>query len=563
MVIIPDSDIFLLKCPLQIDNKNQLSFTDETAQYNYFQSLDKIELEEATYQRKDGVLRWNGNFEELIDYNYCMYKNTHYSNKWFYAFIDGMEYKNDNCTYIYLKTDVFQTWQFDLIYKKSFVEREMIDVANDIAGANLIPENLETGEFKIQGTASVSNLNPVYITAFSNQNFKIQPNPIGSILQFDLYGIGGVNANNINGIPSHVFYLCATSQTGFELLKRALDLENQSEYVVANFTVPYCAVNGILQSFSNQDITDLYVLGGKATATTETLIQTPSTIDGYTPRNQKLRQYPYLYIGFNPPMGTEKVFRYENFSNGTPSFKFISEVNPNPTVYVIPQNYRGASGDSLSDKVSLNGYPQLSSKINVYNSWLAENSGIINVETEKQSAMAQLNLIGGTSDIFNNLIGLISSAGQGNITSNSGVIGSAINLKKNALNYDFYIKNLMAQVERQQILPDNVALGGSNATLLGYELIDDNIFTRYSIKSQFAQRIDEYFDMYGYQTNSLKIPNINNRPNWNYIKTAGINLIGDIPEIDLQEIKSLFNEGFTIWHNTSTFLDYSQNNRTT
>ena len=111
-----------------------------------------------------------------------------------------------------------------------------------------------------------------------------------------------------------------------------------------------------------------------------------------------------------------------------------------------------------------------------------------------------------------------------------------------------------------------MVMGAASFLLLaykGYELIDDNIFTRYSIKSQFAQRIDEYFDMYGYQTNSLKIPNINNRPNWNYIKTAGINLIGDIPEIDLQEIKSLFNEGFTIWHNTSTFLDYSQNNRTT
>ena len=132
MVVIPETDIFLIESPLQIDNKNQLTFTDATAQYNYFTSLTKLELEDATYQRKEGVLRFNGNFEDLIKYNYCMYKNSNYSNKWFYAFIIGMEYKNDNCTYIYLKTDVFQTWQFDLVYRQSYVEREMINVNDDV-----------------------------------------------------------------------------------------------------------------------------------------------------------------------------------------------------------------------------------------------------------------------------------------------------------------------------------------------------------------------------------------------------------------------------------------------
>lgn len=132
MVVIPDSDIFLLKSPLQIDNKNQITFANATAQYNYFSSLTKIELEDAQYLRKDGVLRFNGSFEDLVDYNYCMYKNTHYSNKWFYAFVVGMEYKNDNCTYIYLKTDVWQSWQFDLTFKASFVEREMLAKNADV-----------------------------------------------------------------------------------------------------------------------------------------------------------------------------------------------------------------------------------------------------------------------------------------------------------------------------------------------------------------------------------------------------------------------------------------------
>ena len=54
-----------------------------------------------------------------------MYKNDNYSNNWFYAFIDKMEYNNDGLTDVYISQDVFQTWQFDLIYKKMFVEREV------------------------------------------------------------------------------------------------------------------------------------------------------------------------------------------------------------------------------------------------------------------------------------------------------------------------------------------------------------------------------------------------------------------------------------------------------
>ena len=63
------------------------------------------------------------------------------------------------------------------------------------------------------------------------------------------------------------------------------------------------------------------------------------------------------------------------------------------------------------------------------------------------------------------------------------------------------------------------------------------------------------------QTNELKIPNLNNRPKWNYVKTAGINLLGDIPQEDLQMIKDIYDNGVTLWHDTAHFLDYSQNNR--
>lgn len=69
------------------------------------------------------------------------------------------------------------------------------------------------------------------------------------------------------------------------------------------------------------------------------------------------------------------------------------------------------------------------------------------------------------------------------------------------------------------------------------------------------------FLCFGYQTNELKVPNLNNRPKWNYVKTAGANILGNIPQEDLETIKSIFNNGVTLWHDTSHFLDYSQTNK--
>lgn len=557
MNITPDTNIRLLKCPLKLDNKNQITFSNLTSQYNYFSSLPYLEVEGSMYQRKDSSIYYPGLYDDLFEYDYVMYQNDNYNDKWFYAYITGMEYINDNMTRISIATDVFQTWQFDLVYKASYVEREMIDVSSDVPGANLNPEGLESGEYKVGGTAEIDDLNPVSVWAYGSDKITI----LGT--EYDILVSHDASNNKVNGIPTSVNFICTTSDLAYADLAYSLEAYgNQSEYVVAHFTVPYVAVKNNLHSFESQGApANTYVIYGTSTPTTQNLISTPATLDGYTPVNQKVRQYPYMYLGFNPAQGSSKVFRYEDFSSGTPSFKIISEVNPNPTVYFIPQNYRGKTGDSMSDVVSLNGYPQLSSRVDVYNSWIAENSGIINVQTNQNYANAQLDVYQGTGNLIGQITGLATSGGNGAIGGLTGVANTAWGMEKTAINYDYYIKNLNAQKERQALLPDNVTLGGSNATLLGYELFNDNIFTRYTIKYQFAKRIDDYFSMYGYQTNELKIPNLNNRPKWNYVKTAGINLLGDIPQEDLQMIKDIYDNGVTLWHDTAHFLDYSQSNR--
>ena len=85
-------------------------------------------------------------------------------------------------------------------------------------------------------------------------------------------------------------------------------------------------------------------------------------------------------------------------------------------------------------------------------------------------------------------------------------------------------------------------------------------FYKMAIKQEYAKIIDDFFSMYGYKVNEVKIPNVTGRQNWNYVKTIDCNLLGDIPQEDMQKLKDIFNTGVTFWHNPNTFLDYSQSN---
>lgn len=133
MTITPDTNIRLLKCPLQLDNKNQITFQDKVRdQYPYFLSLPYTEVSASYYQRANSSIFYPGHYDDMIHYNYCMYQNHNYTDKWYFAYITGMKYISDNCTQIFLAEDVFQTWYYDAWLRPSFVEREMLSVSDDV-----------------------------------------------------------------------------------------------------------------------------------------------------------------------------------------------------------------------------------------------------------------------------------------------------------------------------------------------------------------------------------------------------------------------------------------------
>lgn len=418
-------------------------------------------------------------------------------------------------------------------------------------GNNLIPEGLETGEYKIGGTAEFNELEPIYIVVYTRDPYvdgftSEQPTAMGVIA---------------NGIPNGM-YFCICSSDTIQGLLQTINNAGFGDAIMTVFSVPILSLIGF-KGLSAQDlrsgILQWFVSDFKANPISKTLVSTPLELDGYTPKNQKLRTYPYMYVGYNPPNGSAKIYRYEDFSEGTPTFDLMSEIAPNPTVVIIPKNYRGQTGRNIPDMSILNGYPTIGWISQYYNTWLAQNSQIVSLTMEQEQFNYEVNALKSGIEGFSNIVS--SAFGDNKAKALTGGASLGLEMASIDKNHEFYINQQMAQIEKQQLLPNTGHMSSSNATLLGYEMIDTSIFTRYTIKSQFAQRIDKYFDMYGYKTNTLKVPNLSNRPNWNYIKTIDINIIADIPQEDLRLIKLMFDSGITLWHNSNTFLDYSQNNR--
>lgn len=529
-VIAPSSDVYLLKVPLEMDNTNQLTFASREAQYNYFRSLPSIEAYNYTYQRKDNIIRFGGRFDDLIQYNYVMYRNEAYSNKWFYAYIDNMEYVNDNVTNISISTDCWQTWQFDLAFKRTFVAREHTN--DDTIGANTIPENVELGEPTVNG--NVVNKSPTltgyYITFMVSDvtPLNITTGPGGMYNQvFSGYTIFGVNsATDARGIIYK--YISSIQGGGADAI--------QNIFMVPKELYGTPTIDYLDQIPGYSTVTVYYPQppaegGGTITLINSTTIERPTSLDNYTPRNRKLYTYPYSYLFMSNNVGGDTVYHYEDFVGANPTFRMDGIINSGCDIKINPLNYKNVATPNETYGMKLGKLPVCSWNTDSYAIWLAQNQLNMNLAMKKAAVTA---VVGAASK---NPIMLTEAA--------SGAVGA--------------ISETITGSQIANEIPDQVH-GNPNSSDYNFSKDLNISFRRMSIKAQYARIIDEYFDMAGYATNRVKVPNVFGRRNWNYVQTIGCYIEADIPQSDLQTIKNMFNHGVTFWHNPSTFADYSQNN---
>ena len=524
MAVTPDTNIKLLKCNLNLDEFNQINFANTTTQYNYFNSLPKLEIGNVTYQRHNNVIRYPAHIDSIIEYNYVMYQNHNYTNKWFYAYITKMEYVNDNMTNIYIKTDPYQTWQFNITFMRSFVEREHVN--DDTIGKHLVDEGLELGEFVINGdpahcTDLESTMVVLCVSTLSNGNYQ-NPTQKGRLvdgLSYYCYNVDHPTTGQ-------------TQITELENRLKAYAIEGYLQNIIALCNMPLiCWPSGRPQT-SETLVNQFGVINTTFSTTRNT------TIDGYTPKNNKLFTNPFNFLLADNNNGGMAKYCYEFFKTpATPSFRVKIVPSIGCSIMLHPFEYKNITGSAnyneglAGGKFSTNAWAGDS-----YTNWLSQNA-------------------------LNNAVNIATSLGEiavGTAAMATGA-GSVAGASMVASGFSGVL-NTVQQVHQAKYIPAQVDANTSSGDVpnaFGY-----NTFYLYnmSINSEKAKIIDGYFSMYGYKVTTLKVPNITGRRNWNYVKTINANIEGYIPQEDLDEIKNMFNNGVTIWHNSSTFLDYSQNN---
>ncbi len=506
MYIQPNSVIKLLtNCPLDDSYDHTLYFISAGSQASYFTGLTKYNFTAQTYQRHtNNTLRVQVLADSVFDCNYLMFQNTAYGNKWFYAFVKEVTYLNNSVSEIEYEIDVMQTWMFDYELEECFVERE--HSVTDVIGENLVPEKLETGEYIIsdlQNTGILGNTSLVVSATVKDDG--------GTIVD-----VGGGYYGRFSGTYYTVFPDTPTGSAECE--EFLLSLGSKSDAVVSVFTIPTALV--VSQ-------------GSGINVYTVTYNKKYSNIDGYTPKNNKLFTSPYTTLYVTNYQGNGCEYPFEYFNDFNCQFTLSGDMSDGANAVLIPNHYKyDVDIANYDEKMTLSCAVPCAYATDAFKTWLGQN---------------------GVSTAFNS----VASAGLGiaSATLVTNPVGATIAGASVLAN----VLGTVAKVYERSLIPNQAkgSSGGATMQVLGVQ--DFGLMNKH-IRSEFAKIIDSYFNMFGYATHKVKIPNIASRPYWNYVKLGTVVLTGTLPASDSKKIESIYKNGVTFWKSGANVGNYSLDN---
>lgn len=533
MYIQPNSQIKLLKnVPLDTTYNHTILFSNASAQTSYFISCAKYSLDQQSYQRVNkGSMRVQVNAENLYDCNYLMFQNTAFGQKWFYAFITGVEYVNNETSEVTFTIDPMQTYLFDVELRQCYVERE--HSSTDVAGDNVIDEPINIGDSVCADIQYVDDMTE-YVVIVWHAGFNTNDE------------VGGVYSNMFCGLDAEICLLPdgATSASNIKTLLKNFTDNNRVDAIVSVVAMPRKFFTTTPQPV--QDIKDVAI---------------PSAlINGYVPRNKKLLTYPYNYMVVD--CGNDSgIYRYEWFKNhATTRWRMVGYASPNPQIALIPINYNGTNSESgqpnVCEELIMEGFPQLAYNIDGYRAYLAQSSigsALKGAEDVLQSTSERQ--FNGTPTGYDRFMG------KAPTRQNVPVISGLLNFFDNMLTsntgsdaIDTFTKSVHSAKH------PNSSKGTQTAgvdTAIRYK---NFYFKQMTVSESYARVIDNFFDMYGYATRRIKIPNRSVRPHWNYVKTSGCVVMGNAPADDVKTICQIYDKGITFWKTPSEVGNYSLNN---
>jgi hypothetical protein len=572
--------------PFNNDYKNTRWFDTRSAQTNYFLSKPSLlDVGNFAFQRIEGshVIRANKSIDELWGANYLMFQNTNYNSRWFYAFVTKLEYVNNGMTLIHFEIDVFQTWFLDTNFKPSFVVREHCKLWNSDGSpvVNTVDEGLNYGtEYEV---THIDNYKPYDTLQFlvivtkatmhtgssTPTTNKIQPSLNGSpqplcyyIHPFKLDGtvpttmVGGSNAG-ISSILRTLQSLCQQDDAGTNIVSLYVTdyfgynaTYNSSTNTLtldgSTFETAFVSdnVNGNIQTIYVKSFPSYNELskdfGDKYTGF-------------YTSSESKLYMYPYTLTIIDDLKGNRSTIKNEYIEGTNLIINTMGSLGTSNKVAYKLKNY-------LIDSAFYDQDVAHSNQVSLEHAVISNNPNDVPILNDYLSAYLQGNrnslenqknaiVWNGSMGMVSNAIGGISTGFQGSpLLSGLGVLNAGASIVQGAGNTVYQLQALEAKKQDIANTPPSLLKMGSN-TAFDY---GNNIRGLYIIKKQitleYRKKLEDFFKMYGYKVNEVKIPNFHTRQNWNYVQTASCIITGNLNNDDLNALKSVFDNGITFWH---------------
>lgn len=462
----------------------------------------------------ENVINTDFTYGECMGANYIAFKNTDYFNKWFFAFIDKVEFVSPKMTKIYFTVDVWSTFFSSITLSQCFVIREHVN--DDTLGKYTIPEGIEQGDYIVNSYLADNYNNDRTIIIGTTEDY------------LNNYEFG---MNVYTGIPAPLFYYRYDDASTIQYVLEGLANDGKTGSIVSMFIAPkwLCPYADSTVRVATSNTVSTITLG----------VNRISSLNGYTPKNKKLLCYPYCYIGISNVVGQYNTLKQEvwELDNNEMKIQLMGSLVAGASIKAIPLNYNGVSSN-INEGITIGKFPILAWPNDLYTNWETQNGvNILGIPVQRTTGGL---IRGGTEGII------------GAIRSDYSQIGSGIGNMLSAIN-ESYQHDIIPTVIEGSLNTGDVINASNNNRLFVF---------RVTIKKEYAKTIDDFFTLFGYKVNEVKIPNITGRTYWNFIQIGASEVIGygDIPTEYEEKINEIARAGTTIWHNHDNIGNYSLNN---
>lgn len=500
----PSSQVWVCKSvPFGRDYTSTILFKSYEEQRNFLSTRAKYKENAMKPFTLGQPIRINHPAEQMYECNYIYFTSQTSARHWC-AFITNIVRVNDNVADLYYELDVLQNWQLEWNLGTCMVLRE--HVTDDTPGANLQPEPIDTGDYVVGRHMRTGLFADMGVLLMQVSNETLDTKCLGGIFQSSTPKFFEVNHGIVDGAL-------------VDLLKSSYE---NPDSILSLSMFPK-------RFFNNTGVAD----------TTPALVDMQSVhytdIDGYKARNFKLYTYPYNMLYCTDMDGNACVWRYEWFPYSGGMRKLNAgcacAVSPIAQAVIAPFQYAGYESYNWDAKVSMQPFPMCSWVTDTYRAYLAQNG----VSIFSALAGSTVSIVGGVAGI----------AG-GAYTANPAGIGMGM---QSVASGAMTAGNTLQDIRNHAVQPAQAkgSTAGDTMFSLGYTAKDFHIWQK-CIQREYAEKIDDFFDVFGYAVNEVKKVKIDTRPSWNYIQTQNIQITGEIALADIEKLNAIFDRGVTFWH---------------